>query len=346
MPPERRDYDLEGQRLAVVGSAGAPVSFLDPILAPRSTLRSEGHWQIDLDIKPTLPPPPESEPRWEGILPEGLTARLGEAHEWEVLQAPDNYRIELHAARRIARIIVVPGSAAWLSATPAFWLLGRILESADRHLLHAAALLRPARGDAVLLFAPSGTGKTTTGLALARNGYRLLGDDAAVVDPPAAGPLVCWSLPRAVRLHRQTVALLPWLRAYLSTDKCWKAAGGADEEDSVVLPLSTLGGNLAMLCSGRFRCGGIIALEAPNPVAHRVAPLGTSDALLRIMLDNVRLPPQGLDARGERRIDALAGLVRAVPAITLSAGPDPASLSTALLEAAWAETETVARRPV
>ncbi len=344
MPRERRDYDLHGQRLSVVGSAGAPVSFLDAILAVHSTSQDAAHWRIDLDITATLPRPPRRAPRWEGILPEGLTARLAEAPDREVLQAPDNYRIELDAARRTARITVLPGSAAWLSATPAFWLLGRVLESADRHLLHAATLTRPARGDAVLLFAPSGTGKTTTGLALARNGYRLLGDDAAVVDPSADGPLV-WSLPRAIRLHRQTVTLLPWLEAFLTRGNSGKVTGGGGEEDSVVLPFSALNENLAMACSGRFRCGGILVLEPPNPTAHRVAPLERSEALLRIMLDNVRLPPRGLDGRGERRFDALAGLVRAAPAIALSVGPDPGSLSITLLEAAWAQAEAIARRP-
>ena len=64
----------------------------------------------------------------------------------------------------------------------------------------------------VVITAPSNTGKTTTALALAGSGWRLLGDDVTYVRPPNLGTAV-WGFPRACNIRPGTLQLMPWLRS-------------------------------------------------------------------------------------------------------------------------------------
>jgi hypothetical protein len=61
------------------------------------------------------------------------------------------------------------------------------LRERGRYLLHAAGAVDP-RGRAWLLSGDSGSGKSTLAYALARSGWRILGDDGVVVE--TAGPTV------------------------------------------------------------------------------------------------------------------------------------------------------------
>lgn len=78
--------------------------------------------------------------------------------------------------------------------------------------LHAAALVRPAQGDAVLVVGGAGAGKTTTTITLASAGYGFLGDDALLVEDGPAGPRLC-AFPRPFHLGPATLAAFPRLAA-------------------------------------------------------------------------------------------------------------------------------------
>ena len=326
-----RCYDINGQGLTMAALARAPADLLDPILAPFAvTAGGATDCRIAVQLVEALPPAPRGPFRWQGKLPEGPEASLVHRDGRRILHAQGHYEVSLRDSAEAGDIALRPGSAGLLAATAGFWLLGHILGARGRHLVHAACLVKGGTEDAILLFAPSGTGKTTTALALARHGYRLAGDDAAVFELGAAGPRA-WAFPRSVRIHSQTADLLPWVRLALP-------ARGEGQAQTIALP--ALAGLVGCVDSRQRRCAGLAVLEPPNGEAHRAAPLDKTEAALSILGDNLRQPPGGLDASGQRLFAALVDLVTALPAIAISVGPDPSTLDPALLEEAWRRAGT------
>jgi hypothetical protein len=321
--PASRHYDLNGQHLAVEAGESGLASFLDGILATFAGAFGPPDWSVRVAVAEALPSP-VGELQWQGDLPEGLGAVLYHGASERTLVAPGHFHMRIDAAARQATIVAFQDRTRWLSGTAAFWLLDGILEGHGRHLVHAACLVRPGTDDTVLLFAPSGTGKTTTALALARNGWALAGDDAAVFGLGKKGAKA-WALPRGLNLHRHTAALLPWLAPALRDFQ------GRDEQPVALAAIADL---VQLARPIARRCAGIVLLEPRNLEGHHARPLAKADAVVAIALDNVKLTSSGLDANGAGLFDALTRLIAAVPVISLSVGPDPASLAPALLEVA------------
>jgi hypothetical protein len=319
--PPPRHYDLNGITLSLEATDSALAGFLDHVLEPFAGPAVPADWRLRVSFADSLPAA-EGALQWEGAMPEGIAAALFHGEGWRLLLVPGQFSMLCDMAARRATVLALPGQSRWLAGTASFWLIERLLETADRHLVHAACLVRAA-GDAVLIFAPSGTGKTTTSLALARNGWALAGDDAAVIEPGAAQPKV-WALPRGINLHRRTAAMLPWLAPIV------KDYGEREEQG---LALSSLRGILPLASPAARRCAGVLLLEPPNLEDHRVWTLPKSEAAVAILMDNVRIGPGGLDS-ADGIFGALTRLLAAVPVAALSAGPDPSSLSPRILEAA------------
>ena len=101
-----------------------------------------------------------------------------------------------------------------IGATAGMLVLDAAIDASSQFMLHAAGLTLPGSDAQVLVFAQSGTGKTTTSLALADSGFGLCTDDFMVirVDGSAA---TGWGLPRDLKVHRNTAEMMPWLKPYL-----------------------------------------------------------------------------------------------------------------------------------
>lgn len=93
-----------------------------------------------------------------------------------------------------------------------FTSLAPLLRRRGYFLIHAFAAARD--GAAVCFVGPSGSGKTTTGLALLLNGYRLLANDAALVESRPDG-VYALPTPGLVSIRPRTLDLLPGLRPLL-----------------------------------------------------------------------------------------------------------------------------------
>lgn len=83
--------------------------------------------------------------------------------------------------------------------------LAPLLRRQGIFLLHAFGIAR--QQEAVLFVGPTGSGKTTAGLALVLNGWQLLGNDLIMLTQTAAG-IVANPTPGTIRIRPQTAALL------------------------------------------------------------------------------------------------------------------------------------------
>lgn len=196
------------------------------------------------------------------------------------------------------------------------------LVAAGHCVVHAACLEKETTAGrrAVLIVAPSGTGKSTTALAMTDSGWRLMGDDLAIVTPSAEGVFI-WGYPRFCNVRRPTRELLPWLDdlPFVPTTV----------PETFALPLEHLGDRAGQGIPAPTVPAAIICLERPNRSGHRIQPLDRAAALMHIAQENV-LPIENDDFVARRSFAAFGELVRATPAYTLSAGPQLGHIGAAI----------------
>jgi hypothetical protein len=138
--------------------------------------------------------------------------------------------------------------------------------------------------------------------------------------------LMAWALPRAFNIHRRTEELLPWLT---TAAKPW----GSAEVQSV--PFEKITQLIGRGAHEPTRCRAAVLLDTPNGFAHTINPLDRSEALLRMLADNLRIAPDGMDDADTNLFDCLAHLVKHTTVLRLSVGPTLdtlASLLTASVE--------------
>ncbi|MFC3581712.1 HprK-related kinase A [Sphingomonas hylomeconis] len=183
-------------------------------------------------------------------------------------------------------------------------------------LLHASAVERDGR--ALLMTGQSGAGKSTLAALLSRRGWRLMGDEFALLDP-ATG--LVHAFPRLVSLKNQAIGVVE------------RAA-----------PEARFGPLLAGTPKGDIRhlvpdAAAVAAMDRPARPALLLFPSFGFDPAERVVPPSeafVRLTQASTNyvALGERGFDALTGLVQAIPARAIDY-PDTDS-AIAQVEAAWA----------
>ncbi len=204
-------------------------------------------------------------------------------------------------------------------------LLCEALMAAGRCVVHAACLSAPVRGGrrSVMIVAESGTGKSTTALALTGAGWQLMGDDITVIRRTADG-VRATGFPRECHVRKPTLRLLPWLDSLKL-----EPAGVADTFN---LPLEELGDRACPEVPPALEPALLICLERPNGSRHRVTPVDRAEALVHVAEENVQ-PIEGSDDETARQSFAtLADLVQRTPAVRLSAGPNLETLGSFLTE--------------
>jgi HprK-related kinase A len=184
-------------------------------------------------------------------------------------------------------------------------------------LLHAATVEREGR--ALLLTGESGAGKSTLAALLGERGWRLMGDEFALVDP-LTGHI--HAFPRAVSLKN-----------------------GAIAELERVVPAARFGPGLVGTPKGAIRhmrpCDNAIAhMDAPARPALILFPrFGPEQAVRRIGSAElfVRLTQASTNyvALGEAGFAALTGLVAATPALAIDYPDGDAAIE--LVERLWTE---------
>jgi hypothetical protein len=282
----------------------------------------EPDFRLDITETEALDEAPNGLPVFEGEIPEDGYCRMIEDGGTVHLVFPERQTVAINGGEGWAEIRIRPATkAAW---TPSMLVLDAALDAGGQHMLHTAGLTLPDRDAVVLIHAPSGTGKTTTSLALATQGFGLCSDDAMILNAASARP-VAWGLPRHVKIHQKTAQMIPQVSPCLGPS--WDRNG----EQAVSLEL----------------LAGIVRVENPSvrPVAAllhlarsadsqtRLVPMARTDAMVALAMDNVRTGMTGLLPLQKRRLATIAGLVSSVPTFQLEVGVRPADAA-ALISAA------------
>jgi hypothetical protein len=315
----QRAYDLPGCAVSILSGDCAVAGFLDPILAPLTCEPpAVPDWTICLVDHDTTEMPESGARIFDGTLPEGLPAFIVDHDRVRSLVVPGHFAIKVDRIAKRAEHRYIKGKTAAMGGTAAFWMLGEILAANAQYLLHGAAAVDPRYGEVVALFAPSGTGKTTTVLALARSGFHFASDDAMVMSVREQTPTI-WGVPRQAKISRQTAAMLPWLAPCLT--QTWIDGEQAVARDALA--------PLVMLASPQpRRVRQVIVLRPPNERDHVLLPVTKPDALATIARDNVRVAPGGVGTDNAAAFAALSTLIATTPVTALSPGPDPSTLAT------------------
>ncbi len=320
--PIRRTYDLHGCTLGILSENPAVAAFLDPILAPLTCAPAACDWTISLVPVDTVGIPEDGSRLFEGPLPEGLPAVIIHHENRRSLIVGDHFAISLCLTARSVELRYVNGRSEAMGGTAAFWMLGDILAAQSQHLLHGAAVVDPASEAVIALFAPSGTGKTTTALALARSGLHLATDDALVLSVRENVSLI-WGIPRRLKVSQKTASMQPWLAPCLK--ESWTNGEQAIDRDALA-SLVTLARPVPR------RVGRVIVLMPPNDRDHLLTPMAKPDALTRIAHDNFRIAPGGVGPDKAAAFAALSTLIATTPVVALSPGPEPGTLAARVFE--------------
>jgi hypothetical protein len=253
----------------------------------------------------------------DGSLGTGF-APIGQIHaaaykEWLIVDGVGS--VEVDDLKRSTQIFVLPGAERLAAATLTLYAIDAALCRTGQHLVHGAGLLLPSQDRAVLIFAPSGAGKTTASLALALHGFRMLTDDALVLEQSVAR---VWGLPRAMKVHWRTAELLPLLRVLLGPT--WNHEG---EQVLTHKAFAAVGG----VAHGSSDVAAVFVLGDRSPAGHRVASISKTEVLVALASDNVGTSRRGVIKRQVRKMEALASLVAGVPSARLSVGTELSSLA-------------------
>ena len=311
-----RYFDLQGAAIAVTATEEVLLATFAGILA------HPGHEQppapvcfaLDIDIGT-----PEGPPAGAMLLHRGPVLDEGEAMAFDdggdIVQIfPEKASLRLAGSR--ASLTVAPDEVGRVRMNLGMLALEAAMRASGQLPLHAAGLTLP-NGEMVMVIGRSGAGKTTAALALCGAGLGLCSDDLIFVRT-SGDAVVAWGLPRSMKVHRHTVALLPWSGPLLTGD--WS------DEDERPLPLANLRQAARVEDCTPRRVVAIYLLQRSTKPASAVVPVAQVEVFAAAATDNLRTSNAGVTASHAARFAALAELFRRVPAFGLVAGANPADL--------------------
>jgi hypothetical protein len=306
-------YDLNGQLFGISAERPDLWQDLDRMLA---SLRIDGSaapdFHLEIDEVEILDESPEGSLIFDGEIPEDGCCRMIADGASVHLVFPGRQTVEINETGW-ARLRIVPDSmAAW---TPSMLVLDAALDAGGQHMLHTAGLTPPGHDEVVLIHAPSGTGKTTTSLALATQGFGLCSDDAMILDVTSVPP-VAWGLPRHVKIHQKTAGMIPEVAPCLGPS--W------DRNGEQAVSLERLGGIVRIETPTARPVAALLHLARSADAVTRLLPMARTDAMVALAMDNVRTGATGLLPLQKRRLATIGKLVSAVPTFTLEVGSRPA----------------------
>ncbi|MBM3860521.1 MAG: hypothetical protein FJ395_12840 [Verrucomicrobia bacterium] len=320
----KRHYDVHGVRLDVAAENSVLADSLEGVLHP-FLLPSNNGGADRLLIRYGTPPGDDElqgmKLLWRGEFPVGVPMEWYAEGRTRSIRLPGNVWARLDLPRRVCDIVVQPGAEWCLRTGCVSQVLCELLGEADHHVLHSACLAagRDGQRRAVLLAGVSGAGKTTTALALAHAGLPLLTDDAAFL-VRRDGAVRVWGLPRPCKVHRQTMAMMDWLKNIESRP--------TSDGQEFVMPLNRLS-----TADPRWELapGLVVLIEPRNDTAHRLQEMNKVDALTELTRQNVHAMGGHAVERAGQSFQTIGALITASRVLRLSVGPGLDTLCDLLL---------------
>ena len=307
-------YDLEGQVIGVTAARADLWPSFDLMLgALRVSEPVQPGFRVDIVETPQLSENPEGKLSFDGEVPFDGHCRMIDAGDVFHLVFPGQQTASIRGEEGRAEIRVHPDSK--IKWTLLMMVLDAALDAGAQHMLHTAGLTLPGSEALVLIHAPSGTGKSTTSLALASRGFGLCSDDVMILRATQDG-VTAWGMPRKVKIHRNTAMMLPFVSPCLG--ETWDAEG----EQAVSLDRL---GEIVRVEDVRARpIAALLHLARSADGETRLIPMARTDAMVALAADNVRTGMTGLLPLQKRRMATIAALVKTVPTFTLEVGETPA----------------------
>jgi hypothetical protein len=305
-------FNLAGATLRLESTDPALLAPLRLLLGSLETDQARGkttEWSV---AHGRVPPLPQDQILFHGRLP-GLDrdCTLAGSGEHLVLTLEEQVHIEFDRLRGRGAIVIAQGAERILAGDIGMSIVDAAIDMTGQTLVHGAALAVPHRDRAILVFAPSGTGKTTTALALSASGFALMSDDVGVLRRDGAG-LEIWGLPRKPKVHRRTAALLPWLLPHLHGD--WD-----NEGEQVIRPEDVP--EIAMAApAAALPLAGLIWLRPHREGATIMETADKPELLVALAADNLRRARSGTPDYQMDRFELFSSMVRNVPSFTLAVG--------------------------
>lgn len=263
---------------------------------------------------------------WEQPLPGGLVSTGWALDGSRAMCLDDAGVVRVQFSQRRVDIRVHPGQECSMNLGLMIPALCECLSTMNQHACHAACIRLPGPpARCAVLFGGSGTGKTTTALALHRSGLSLMTDDCAflLIDPqdPLSAPQA-WGFPRPCKVHRRTFELLGWINQVLPAPRF--------VNDECVVPFSQLA---AIDAQGTSRPALLLFLQPRNAIAHRLESIPPVQAVAELMSHIFRAPGrEGIGGPASAMATA-ARVAGACRALRLSVGPDLDTLASTILAA-------------
>lgn len=319
--------DFHGAQLTVSSTQASWVNKIEamfaPFVAPNANPDLPDFSLVLKHADETVPPLPETPVAYAGPLPDRNEAKVFVHGETTIIALDTGIRTDIrHDLKR---------ATAWLPSLHAKQFFGSCLMTvvdaalfnAGQQLLHAASMVNPADGSAILMCVPSGGGKTTTSLALARRGFALMTDDASVLKPTVDGFEV-WGLPRALKVHENTRAMLAWLPDIKSE---W------DENGEKGYAVDILRDQIAVAEQKPHRLGSVILIGERSISGHNVRSANKAEVLIALAHDNVGIQETGMSRKAQTSFGLMVEALRQARCFTLSAGTDLDNLPEAVTNA-------------
>lgn len=321
-----RTYDVFGAKFCIRGEDEMLADTFSAYLSPFAAPPTDGAtYLVDL-IYGRAGAPAEGHQTFDGELLSGVPAQVYQSRDARHYVLPGRLSICIDGGG--ARMAVEKGCDRNILAYAAIHIVDSGLAAHGQFIVHGAALRMPGNaGRALLLLAPSGRGKTTTALALALAGYALMTDDAIIVSrgEGGAGEWFAWGLPRSLKVHRETAAMMPAIGGLLGT--AW------DESGEQVLTTDRLSKLVAVVPAQRLGVAAVAVLGARTGGPHLVSRLAKTEALRLLAEDNVFQTRDGVPDEQLKRFQILSGLVRTIPTYEIGVGRDLSKLGAELQSA-------------